>query len=110
MAGTTSTSVQQLYADIVADLIPYYMDAVLLPNQQIIQNSLVVSGSSGSQVRFPLTNSYTNAADVAEGASIEAAAQSNLVPTAANVYHKIIRRFSTSNRYCWLGYSKRGYN
>jgi len=85
MAGTTSTSVQQLYADIVADLIPYYMDAVLLPNQQIIQNSLVVSGSSGSQVRFPLTNSYTNAADVAEGASIEAAAQSNLVPTAANV-------------------------
>jgi len=31
-AGTTSTSVQQLYTDILADLVPYYMDAVLLPN------------------------------------------------------------------------------
>lgn len=85
MAGTTSSSVQQLYADIVADLVPYYMDAVLLPNQQIIRNSLVVAGSSGSQVRFPLTNTYTNAADVSEGGSIKDQAQSNLVPTAANV-------------------------
>ena len=85
MAGTTSTSVQQLYADIVADLVPYYMDAVLLPNQEIIKNSLSVAGSSGSQVRFPLTNTYTDAASVSEGASISAAAQSNLVPTAANV-------------------------
>ena len=39
MAGTTSTSIEQLYADIVADLVPYFMDAVLLPNQQIILNS-----------------------------------------------------------------------
>jgi len=84
-AGTTSSSVQQLYADIIADLVPYYMDAVLLPNQQIIRNSLQVSGNSGDQVRFPLTNSYTDAATVTEGASIKAAAQSNFVPTAANV-------------------------
>lgn len=86
MAGTTSSSVQQLYADIVADLVPYFMDAVLLPNQQIIRNSLQVAGSTGSQVRFPLTNSYTDGATVAnEGDSISAAAQSNFVPTAANV-------------------------
>lgn len=85
MAGTTSTSVQQLYADIVADLVPYFMDAVLLPNQQIIRHSMMVAGSSGSQVRFPLTNAYTDGASVAEGDSISAAAQSNLVPTAANV-------------------------
>lgn len=85
MAGTTSTSVQQLYADIVADLVPYYMDAVLLPNQSIIQNSLSVAGSSGSQVRFPITNTYTDAASINEGESIKAGAQSNLVPTAANV-------------------------
>lgn len=84
-AGTTSSSVQQLYADIIADLVPYYMDAVLLPNQQIIRNSLVVSGTSGDQVRFPLTNSYTDAATVNEGTSIKDAAQSNFVPTAANV-------------------------
>lgn len=85
MAGTTSSSVQQLYADIVADLVPYFMDAVLLPNKQIIMNSLQVAGSSGSQVRFPLTNDYVDAATVTEGASIKAQAQSNLVPTAANV-------------------------
>jgi hypothetical protein len=87
MAGTTSSSVQQLYADIIADLVPYYMDAVLLPNQQIITNSLMVEGSSGDQVRFPLTNTYVDAVAVSEGASIvgTASSQSNFVPTAANV-------------------------
>lgn len=85
MANTTQSTVQQLYADIVADLVPYFMDAVLLPNQQIIRNSLVVAGSSGSQVRFPVTNEYTNGATVGEGNSIVAAAASNLTPTAANV-------------------------
>jgi len=86
-AGTTSSSVQQLYADIVADLVPYYMDAVLLPNQQIIRNSLVVAGSTGSQVRFPLTNTYVDAVSVSEGASIigTSSSQSNFSPTAANV-------------------------
>ena len=85
MAGTTSSSVQQLSADIVADLVPFYMDAVLLPNQEIIKNSLIVAGTTGDQVRFPLTNSYTDAGNVSEGASIKNAAQSNLSPTAANV-------------------------
>jgi len=85
MAGTSSSSVQQLYADIVADLVPFYMDAVLLPNQEIIKNSLIVAGTTGDQVRFPLTNDYVNAANVNEGTSIKSSAQSNLVPTAANV-------------------------
>ena len=84
MAGTTSSSVEQLYADIVADLIPYFMDAVLLPNQQIIRNSLSVAGSSGSQVRFPLTNTYADGGNVNEGESI-IATPSNFVPTAANI-------------------------
>ena len=82
---TTTTTIQQMLSNIVADLVPYYMDAVLLPNQQLIMNQMNVEGVSGDQVRFPITNSYTVAADVAEGASIEAAAQSNLTPTAANV-------------------------
>jgi len=86
-AGTTSASVQQLYTDILADLVPYYMDAVLLPNQSIIRNSLTVAGSSGSQVRFPITNTYSNAVDVSEGGDIRqtAGAQSNLTPVHANV-------------------------
>lgn len=85
MAGTTSSSIEQLYSDINADLIPYFMDAVLLPNQQLILNSYVISGQSGDTLRIPLTNTYTDAATVAEGTSISAAAQSNLVPTAANI-------------------------
>jgi hypothetical protein len=86
MAGTTSTSIEQLYADIVADLVPYYMDAVLLPNQQIILNSYSIAGQSGDVLRIPLTNTYTTATAVSEGASIiGTGAQSNLVPTAANI-------------------------
>lgn len=85
MAGTTSTTVQQLYADIVADLQPYFDDAVLLPNEQFILNSFSIEGTSGSTVRIPITNSYTDGATVAEGTSIAAAAQSNFSPTAANI-------------------------
>ena len=82
--ATTSSGVQQLYADIVADLVPYYMDAVLLPNQEIIQNSLIVAGTSGDQVRFPLTNSYTVATNVSPGGSINAT-ESDFAPTSANI-------------------------
>lgn len=85
MAGTTSSSIQQLYSDINADLIPYFMDAVLLPNPQIILNSYVLSGQSGNTLRIPLTNTYDNAAAVSEGLSISDAATSNFVPTAANI-------------------------
>lgn len=87
MAGTTSSSIEQLYADIVADLVPFYMDAVLLPNQQIILNSYQISGESGDTLRIPLTNDYVDAVSVSEGASIvgTASSQSNLVPTAANI-------------------------
>ena len=81
---TTTTTIQQMLSNIVADLIPYYMDAVLLPNQQLIMNQMNVAGVSGDQVRFPVTNAYTVAADVAEGGSIDAV-QSNLTPVAANV-------------------------
>jgi len=84
--ATSTSSVQQLYADIVADLVPYYMDAVLLPNQEIIQNSLIVAGSSGDQVRFPLTNAYVNAGDVSPGGQIGVAGNtSDFTPTAANI-------------------------
>lgn len=83
--STGSDTIEQMYADIVQDLVPFYMDKVLLPNPQIILNSLVVEGSSGDQVRFPIENSIVNAANVAEGGNIKTAAESNLVPTAANI-------------------------
>jgi len=83
--STGSDTIEQMYADIVQDLVPFYMDKVLLPNPQIILNSISVEGSSGDQVRFPIENSIVNAASVAEGGNIKTAAESNLVPTAANI-------------------------
>jgi len=81
--ATSSSGIQQLYESVVADLVPYYMDAVLLPNQAIILNSVNISGSAGDTVRFPLTNSYTKAVDVAEGGQISTA--SDFAPTSANI-------------------------
>jgi len=83
--STGSDTIAEMYSDIVADLVPYYLDAVLLPNQNIILNSLVVEGQSGGQVRFPVANDPQSGASVSEGASIIAAANSNLTPVAANV-------------------------
>lgn len=83
--ATSSSGIQQLYEAVVADLVPYYMDSVLLPNPSLIVNSLSISGDSGNTVRFPLTNTYTAGADVAEGGSIVAAAASDFAPTSANI-------------------------
>jgi len=84
--ATTSTGIAELYSDIVADLIPYYMDAVLLPNQNIITNSLQISGDAGDTVKFPLTNAYVNAGTVGEGNSISGTgAVSDFDPTSVSI-------------------------
>ena len=80
---TTSTNVAQLYTDLVADLVPYFMNSTLLPNSELVRNSINMVGESGGVARFPITNEYTNASDVAEGGSIGNA--SNLIPTAASI-------------------------
>jgi len=80
---TTSTTVAQLYTDLVADLVPYFMNATLLPNSALIRNSINMVGETGGTVRFPVTNEYTNAGNVAEGAAIGNA--SNLTPTAVSI-------------------------
>ena len=67
---TTATTVQQLYTELVADLVPYFMNATLLPNSALIRNSINMVGETGGTVRFPVTNAYTNATNVPEGTSI----------------------------------------
>ena len=81
---TTSVSVEQLYADIIADLQPYYDDAVLLPNPQLISTQFNIAGTSGNQINVPLTDTFVNAGDVAEGDSI-IATPSPFTPTSANI-------------------------
>ena len=84
--ATQSSTIGALYSDIVADLIPYYMDAVLLPNQNIITNSLQISGEAGDTVKFPLTNAYVNAGTVGEGNSISSTgAVSDFDPTSVSI-------------------------
>jgi hypothetical protein len=84
--ATQSSTIGALYSDIVADLIPYYMDAVLLPNQNIITNSLQISGEAGDTVKFPLTNAYVNAGTVGEGNSISSTgAVSDFTPTSVSI-------------------------
>lgn len=84
--ATSSSGVSELYTSVVADLVPYYMDAVLLPNQQIILNSMSIEGTSGNNVRWPLTNTYVNAATITEGQSFKTdGVTSDFDPTEANV-------------------------
>ena len=80
---TTSTTVAQLYTDLVADLVPFFMNATLLPNSALVRNSINMVGETGGTVRFPVTNPYTNASVVLEGDPIGNA--SNLQPTNVNI-------------------------
>jgi len=80
---TTSTNVAQLYTDLVADLVPFFMNATLLPNSALVRNSINMVGETGGTVRFPVTNPYTNASVVLEGDPIGNA--SNLQPTNVNI-------------------------
>jgi len=54
-----TTALTSLYEDIVADLIPYYDNAVLLPNPSLIVNSYNLEGSVGNQVKVPVTTAWT---------------------------------------------------
>lgn len=68
--STNSTAINDLYADVVADLIPFYDNMVLLPNQALILNSYNIAGTAGDTVRIPTHDAYTAGATVSEGAAI----------------------------------------
>ena len=83
--STGSDTIAQMYADIVQDLVPYYLDKTLLQNSAIIRMQLNVEGQGGGQIRIPVATVPTAAATVNEGTSILAVSNSNLTPTAANI-------------------------
>ena len=83
---TNSTAINDLYADVVADLIPFYDNMVLLPNQALILNSYNISGTAGDTVRVPLHDAYTAGATVAEGdAIITGGSQSDFATSSASI-------------------------
>lgn len=82
---TTSSTVQQLYTDIVTDLMPFFKDAVLLPNGAFVLNRFSIAGETGYVVRVPVTNAFTTGASVGEGNSILSAANVEIAPTNVNI-------------------------
>lgn len=57
--ATNSSGINDLYVSVVQDLVAYYDNAVLLPNQALISNSFNISGSAGDSVKVPLTDAWT---------------------------------------------------
>jgi len=84
--ATSTSGISALYEDVVADLIPYYDNFVLLPNPSIIMNSYNISGGLGDTVKIPLTNSWTagNSA-VGENTAIIGNADQDFAPTSASI-------------------------
>jgi len=61
--ATSTTGIGALYSDVVADLINFYDNMVLLPNSQLVTNQYNLSGAIGNTVKVPLGN------DIAVGTS-----------------------------------------
>lgn len=82
MAAVGTTSLTSLYEDIVADLIPYYDNAVLLPNPSLIVNSYNLEGTVGNQVKIPVTNSWGSGnSSIGENTAIITNAEDNFGPS-----------------------------
>lgn len=56
--ATQTSNINDLYSDVVADLIAYYDNAVLLPNPQLIVNNYNLTGAVGNTMKIPRTNSW----------------------------------------------------
>ncbi len=86
--ATTTSGIQELYEDVIADLMPYYDNAVLLPNPGIIMNTFNISGALGNTVRVPKMNAYGVAnVSIADNASILTAqgTQGDFDPTSVSI-------------------------
>ncbi len=84
--ATQTANVTALYEDVVADLMPYFDNAVLLPNPAIIMNSFNITGGTGNQVKIPVTNSWTAALSaVTENTSILGVNDQDFKPEAVSL-------------------------
>ena len=91
--AVSSGNLNDLYSDIVADLIPYYDNAVLLPNPSLIVNSYNLEGGVGNTVKIPVTNAYgTSNVSIADNASILNLAGTNSDFNPSNVSLSVVKR------------------
>jgi len=91
--AVSSANLNDLYSDIVADLIPYYDNAVLLPNPSLIVNSYNLEGGVGNTVKIPVTNAYGDAnVSISDNASILTLAGTNGDFNPSNVSLSVVKR------------------
>ena len=84
--ATGTANITALYEDVVADLMPYFDNSVLLPNPAIITNIFNITGGTGNQVKIPVTNAWTAALSaVTENSSILGVNDQDFVPTAVSL-------------------------
>lgn len=83
--ATTSSALTALYEDVVADLIPYFDNAVLLPNPQLIVNTYNISGAVGNTMKIPTHDAWSAGSTVSEGASIITDATSDFGSTGVSL-------------------------
>jgi len=84
--ATYTANITALYEDVVADLIPYYDNFVLLPNPSIILNSYNISGGVGNTMKIPVTNAWTAGnSSVGENTEIIGNADQNFLPTSVSL-------------------------
>lgn len=84
--ATGTANITALYEDIVADLIPYYDNFVLLPNPSIIQNSYNIQGGVGNTMKIPVTNAWTAATNaVTENTAILGVNDQDFIPTSVSL-------------------------
>jgi hypothetical protein len=84
--ATGTANVASLYEDVVADLIPYYDNFVLLPNPALIQNSYNITGGVGNTMKIPVTNAWTTGnSAVGENTPIIGNADQDFIPTSVSL-------------------------
>lgn len=84
--ATTTSGIADLYSEIVADLIPYYDNQVLLPNPQLVANQYNIEGATGNQIQIPITNSWSGpVAAMSEGSNIITTNGQDFGPDAVNL-------------------------
>lgn len=84
--ATQTANIVALYEDVVADLIPYYDNFVLLPNPSIILNSYNISGGVGNTMKIPVTNAWTTGnSSVGENTEIIGNADQDFLPTSVSL-------------------------
>ena len=84
--ATQTANVASLYHDVVADLVPYYDNFVLLPNPMLIPQSYDLTGGIGNTMKIPVTNAWTTGnSSVGENTAIIGNADQDFIPTSVSL-------------------------